>query len=323
MGIALGNTAKDPEVGGTNSGRGQYHCVCRWVWIYSSTAQYPKVLGNSIYLRYVGWLVCPQKRALAFKLSERRLLPPRQRLTALTRAVSATIDCFSQRQLNLRDRPTLRATTSQGKTFLGFENETEGPSGEIDFTFSPTVPLTSDEFITATITPAVDQVGTTVSTVPSLTGILPTITATSSDVSVSMSASPNPVAPGGTLLYTITVTNTGSDAASNVSLSDILPAGTTFNSFSAANGWTATTPATGGTGTVSATIASLAANASASFSLVVQVDPSAANGATIANSASVNSTSTDSDSSNNSASQPVTVHITTRLPSPTTTGLGF
>ena len=96
-----------------------------------------------------------------------------------------------------------------------------------------------------------------------------------------MSASPNPVAPGGTLLYAITVTNNGTDAATGVSLSDILPAGTTFNSFSAATGWTATTPAAGGTGTVSATIASLAPNASASFSLVVQVDPSAANGATI------------------------------------------
>jgi Domain of unknown function DUF11 len=83
------------------------------------------------------------------------------------------------------------------------------------------------------------------------------------------------------------VRNTGTDAATGVSLSDILPSGTTFNSFSAATGWTATTPAAGGTGTVSATIASLAPNASASFSLVLQVDSSAANGATINDSAEV------------------------------------
>ena len=61
--------------------------------------------------------------------------------------------------------PYAASNDSQGKTFLGFENVTEGPSGVIDFTFSPNVPLTADEFITATITPAVDNVGTTLSTV--------------------------------------------------------------------------------------------------------------------------------------------------------------
>jgi trimeric autotransporter adhesin len=46
---------------------------------------------------------------------------------------------------------------------------------------SPSVPLTADEFSTATITPAVDNVGTTLSTVASAAGIRQTIAATSSD----------------------------------------------------------------------------------------------------------------------------------------------
>ena len=135
-----------------------------------------------------------------------------------------------------------------------------------------------------------------------------------------MSASPNPVAPGGSLLYSITVTNNGSDPATGVTLSDILPAGTTFQSLSAPSGWTTTTPAVGATGTASATIASLAAGGSASFSLVVQVDPSAANGSSIEDTASVASTSTDPDSSNNSASRSVTVQTSSSI-SPTSTGL--
>ncbi len=61
--------------------------------------------------------------------------------------------------------PYAASNDSQGKTFLGFENETEGPSGVDRLHVLPNVPLTSDEFITATITPAVDQVGTTLSTV--------------------------------------------------------------------------------------------------------------------------------------------------------------
>jgi uncharacterized repeat protein (TIGR01451 family) len=213
--------------------------------------------------------------------------------------------------------PYAASADSQGKTFLGFEDKTEGPSGEIDFTFTPNVALTADEYITSTITPLVDNpLLSTLATVGFSPAIVPSVTATNSDLSVSMSESPNPVAPGGTLLYTISVTNNGPDAASNVSLSDVLPAGTTFSSLSSPTGWNATAPAAGATGSISATIASLASGASASFSLVVQVDASEANGATITNSASVDSP-TDSTPGNNSAGQTATVQVSESLASTT------
>ena len=321
VGIAIGDTAKDALIGGTDAGDGNTIAFVDGYGIVLN-GLYPKVLGNSIYSNTVTGLFV----GIGGSPIDPSIDPH------LTNATATEIDGtyeggfgdyrleFFATPVEPAGSPYAASNDLQGKTFLGFEDVTEGPSGVIDFTFSPSVPLTADEFITATITPAVDNVGTTLSTVFSAAGIRPTITATSSDVSVSMSVSPNPVAPGGTLLYAITVRNNGTDAATGVSLSDILPAGTTFNSFSAATGWTATTPAAGGTGTVSATIASLAPNASASFSLVLQVGSSAANGATINDSASVLSTSTDSDSSNNSASQSVTVHISAVL-SPTTTGL--
>ena len=303
VGISLGDTAKDPLVGGTNPGEGNTVAFVDGYGILLN-AQNPKVLGNSVYSNTVAGL---------FPRSGSQL--------QLTAATATEIDGtyqggfgdyrleFFATPVEPAGSPYAASNDSQGKTFLGFENETEGPSGEIDFTFSPTVPLTSDEFITATITPAVDQVGTTLSTVPSLTGIRPTITATSSDVSVSMSASPNPVAPGGSLLFTINVTNNGPDAATGLSLSDLTPEGTTFTSFTAPSGWTATTPAAGGTGSISATNATLAPNATATFSLVVQVNSNVVDQATVTNSASVTLTSTDSNSANNSASQPVTVHV--------------
>ena len=101
-------------------------------------------------------------------------MPPRQRLTARTRGLSATIDwSFSRRQSNLRDRPTQRATTCKERLFWASKNETEGPSGVIDFTFTPNVTLTADEFITATITPLVDNPTTTLSTVGFSTGNSP------------------------------------------------------------------------------------------------------------------------------------------------------
>jgi uncharacterized repeat protein (TIGR01451 family) len=85
-------------------------------------------------------------------------------------------------------------------------------------------------------------------------------------------ASPDPVSAGGTLTYSLVVTNSGAAAAASVTLTDPLPPGTTFQSIAAPGGWACTTPAVGGTGTVSCTTASLAAGASVNFSLAVLVD---------------------------------------------------
>ena len=214
VGISVGDAAKDPQIGGTNPGEGNTIAFVDGYGVIAA-AQYPKVLGNSIYSNTLDGL---------YVESEGGHVDPSNGVH-LTNATATEIDgtyqgAFGDYRLEFFATPVEPAGSPyaasndlQGKTFLGSENETEGPSGVINFTFTPNATLTADEFITATITPLVDNATTTLSTVGFSTAIRPTITATNSDVSASMSASPNPVAPGGTLLFTISVTNNGPDAA--------------------------------------------------------------------------------------------------------------
>src|SRR5262245_28379627 len=85
------------------------------------------------------------------------------------------------------------------------------------------------------------------------------------DLSLTKSDLPDPAAAGSNISYTMTVTNAGPSAAASVSLTDTLPANTTFVSLVQNSGpaFTVTTPPVGGTGAVTATVASLAAGATA------------------------------------------------------------
>ncbi len=135
------------------------------------------------------------------------------------------------------------------------------------------------------------------------------------DVGVTVSATPDPIAPGALLTYTITVTNDGPDTASGVGLTNDVPAGTTFVSFTAPAGWAPSTPAAGGTGTVSATAGALDSHAQAAFTLVVRVDSAATDGSTIVDSASISTgPSIDNDSDNDTDSATTTVTATTTPP---------
>ena len=128
----------------------------------------------------------------------------------------------------------------------------------------------------------------------------PTTVAASADLAVTKVDTPDPVNAGSNITYTIAATNNGPSDAANVTLSDTLPANTTFVSLSSPGGWSCTTPAVGGTGVVSCSIATLSAGSDV-FTLVVAVDPSTANGTTISNTATVSSSTTDSNGGNNSA----------------------
>ena len=75
------------------------------------------------------------------------------------------------------------------------------------------------------------------------------------NLAVMMTEAPNPVTHGTNLAYTIRVANNGTDAALKVKLTDVVPSGTTFVS-AAPTGATCSTPAVGGTGTVTCTAAS-------------------------------------------------------------------
>jgi len=151
-----------------------------------------------------------------------------------------------------------------------------------------------------------------------------TTVANSGDLSLSKGASAV-AGQGQQITYSLQLNNPGPDPATGVAVSDPLPANTTFVSATAPAGWAATTPAVGGTGTVTFTNASVPAGVY-SFVVVAQVGAAAPIGGTITNTATVSSTSADSNPANNSATAGTTVQnpvpSVTKSFTPATVGSG-
>ncbi len=118
------------------------------------------------------------------------------------------------------------------------------------------------------------------------------VSATSADLSVTKTASPNPGQAGVNLNYRIVVTNNGPATASNVTVTDALPSGVAFVSAATTQG------ACSGTTTVTCNVGSLASGAGAIVTIVVT--PSAQG--QLSNTATVTAGEADFDSTNNSSS---------------------
>ncbi len=127
------------------------------------------------------------------------------------------------------------------------------------------------------------------------------------DLAVTISDAPDPAVRGGNVTYTVTVANNGSLPPTAAALSIPLPAGTTFVSLSTPGVWSATTPAVGANGTIHATNDAVAAGASESFTLVVDIETSVAIGTTFSTTATVSTSDTETSSANNSATATTTV----------------
>jgi len=147
---------------------------------------------------------------------------------------------------------------------------------------------------------------------PTLT---PSVTPTSirtEDLSITMTASPNPVLPGQLLTYTYAVTNHGAGLTLESDIFDQLPPEVTFvsctvvtpNAFSSCSGGTQ----------VNANLGPLSGGATLSLIVVVQV---VAAGGTITNTATTGHNGPDPDPSNNSST--VVTTITGPTPVPTLT----
>jgi uncharacterized repeat protein (TIGR01451 family) len=143
--------------------------------------------------------------------------------------------------------------------------------------------------------------------------------AQSANLSAVKIASPNPVAPGGTLTYTVTISNEGPDNASTVSFTDNLPVGTTFLSITPAAGWICSVPTVGTNGTVSCSIATLTPTSDI-FTFDVQVDGGVADSTVLSNTVDVTSATTDPQPANNTSTADATVLTVTPGLSVTKTG---
>lgn len=130
------------------------------------------------------------------------------------------------------------------------------------------------------------------------------------DLQLTLAAAAPSVIAGTNLTYTMQLQNHGPLDAENVTLIDTLPSGTTFVSLTGPAAWTAVTPAAGATGAVNLTNPLFANGATATFTLVVKVAASEADGTLLSNAAAVGSSTIDIVPGNNSASanSPVTTH---------------
>lgn len=118
------------------------------------------------------------------------------------------------------------------------------------------------------------------------------------NLGVTNSDAPDPVNSGGAITYTQTLTNGGPDAATNARITEQVPSGTTFQSITTPAGFVCSTPAIGGTGTITCTTESMANGASATFTLIVNVT---ATSGSISNTVVAASDTSDGTSSNDSA----------------------
>ena len=130
----------------------------------------------------------------------------------------------------------------------------------------------------------------------------PTTVITSADLGITIADSPDPVEAGQNITYAVQVTNNGPSTASGASMTFAIPANTNFRAITPPAGWTCSTPAVGGTGTITCTNPSVPNGAVADFGIVVQVNAATAAGTIITATANIASTTTDANPSNNSAS---------------------
>jgi uncharacterized repeat protein (TIGR01451 family) len=132
------------------------------------------------------------------------------------------------------------------------------------------------------------------------------------DLSMANTPSVSTAAAGTNVTYTQVITNLGPAAttAATATLTETVPANMNFQSITHPAGWTCTTPAVGGTGTITCTAGagtSIAVNGTASFSLVMQVNASAPSGTNIPDTATASAGNVVPNLTTNSATATVLV----------------
>ncbi len=131
---------------------------------------------------------------------------------------------------------------------------------------------------------------------------------TQADLAVTNTASSPTVTAGSNVTMTAVVTNLGPASASTAVFTETIPTNTTLGAaFIAPSGWSCNTIAVDGTGTLTCSMASFAANATATFPLVLNVTSGTASGTVISATANIAAPTPDPNSGNNSATATTTV----------------
>ncbi|HLY27384.1 MAG TPA: choice-of-anchor Q domain-containing protein, partial [Aggregatilineales bacterium] len=186
-------------------------------------------------------------------------------------------------------------------------------TGQFSLPLGGTATFTLAGTVASGVSSAISNIATVASTATSDSNMANnTATATSSAASADLAVTksgPGSVLAGSNITYTIAISNNGPDTAQSVSLTDTLPANTTFVSEAQSAGPTfaCTNPAVGATGTITCTANTLANGASASFSVVLNVNSATPDATTLTNSASVISSTGDPNTANNTATSSGTV----------------
>jgi uncharacterized repeat protein (TIGR01451 family) len=148
-------------------------------------------------------------------------------------------------------------------------------------------------------------------TIPQTPGTQPGAYCASTDLSVTNTAAPTVVAPGGTITYAQSAINSGAFDAVNAIFSETTPANTTFQSITPPAGWTCSTPAVGSSGAISCTNPDFTSSTTSNFTVKVVVGAGTTNGTQIVDVDNVTSGTSDPNLANNSATAITTVGLAT------------
>jgi uncharacterized repeat protein (TIGR01451 family) len=157
--------------------------------------------------------------------------------------------------------------SGEGQTFIGATNVTTDANGlaAINGNLTPGFDALG-KFVTSTAT-RLDAQGNTTDT----SEFSACVRVPSADLSLTGSASPNPVRSGDNLTYTLKIANNGPDAVTNLGFSDQLPSATTFVSCSSSTG--AACSSTGGN--VTAALGNLANSGQVTITITAKVSNTA------------------------------------------------
>jgi uncharacterized repeat protein (TIGR01451 family) len=181
----------------------------------------------------------------------------------------------------------------EGATLLGSSPVTTNAGGNVTFNLTLATAASVGQSINATAT---NVAGNT-------SEFSACIIYGAADLALTHTASPGTAVVGTSVTYTLTVTNNGPDAANTITVTDTLPAAVTFQTCNATGGGNCT--GLGNNRTI--TFSSIAANASATITIVARVNCGVANGTNATANASVSSPVRDTVSGNNAASASFTV----------------